>query len=268
MPTPDASTYTSLVKDSALANDYTAVDPIKFRVATSTGTGNLRSYNRGLISAVAPTTITTTAASTTTTVAPTTTTSSKSGTTIPPIAPPTTGAPAVIATTSAPTTTTTTAAPTTTTTTFNISNYVPYVPYAQLDILGNNLVGTFGNLSAYTSLVVPEGITTIGTGAFSYKRNFTKSLVLPDTVSVIQQYAFIDCANFTNAVLSKNLVDIGDYAFSNCYYIFPSVTYLPSSVRTIGHGSFGGCIITTVYVPSAATIQLDSFNPDTTVIRF
>jgi hypothetical protein len=53
MPISDASMYTSFVKNRTLANDYSAVDSIKFRGPSIAS--NLRTPIRGLLSKYMPT---------------------------------------------------------------------------------------------------------------------------------------------------------------------------------------------------------------------
>ena len=47
---------------------------------------------------------------------------------------------------------------------------------------------------------IPDGVTTIGIGAFAYCTNLT-SVVIPDTVKSIDGNAFVSCTSLTNVVI-------------------------------------------------------------------
>ena len=83
---------------------------------------------------------------------------------------------------------------------------------------------------------VPEGVTSIGDGAFAYC-NLT-SVMIPKGVITIGDYAFADC-NLTSVTLPEGVTSIGDWAFESCFSL-TSVT-IPSSVTSIGAATFSGC---------------------------
>ena len=66
-----------------------------------------------------------------------------------------------------------------------------------------------------TSFTIPDGVTSIGTGAFAYCDNLTE-IVIPDSVTSIGDYAFSGCYNLTEIVIPDGVTSIGDYAFHGC----------------------------------------------------
>lgn len=87
-------------------------------------------------------------------------------------------------------------------------------------------------------VVIPDGITTIATWAFSYEKTLT-SVTMPDSVTSIGKEAFISCEALKNVYFSNNVTSIGDSAFSHCSSL-TSVT-LPGSVTSIGSHAFANC---------------------------
>ena len=57
-------------------------------------------------------------------------------------------------------------------------------------------------------VVVPEGVTTIGDGAFKNSVNLT-SITLPEGVTIIGDSAFHGCARLTSVTLPEGLTCIG-----------------------------------------------------------
>lgn len=85
------------------------------------------------------------------------------------------------------------------------------------------------------SLVVQEGVTSIGKSAFE-SVSFKKVLIA-DTVTYIGDYAFCQSSNLDDLTLSEGLIEIGIGAFSSCYSLTKIV--IPDSVVKIGAGAFG-----------------------------
>ena len=120
-----------------------------------------------------------------------------------------------------------------------------------------------------SSVVIPEGITSIRNNAFS---GFTKlkSLTIPNSVTGIDQYAFENCSGLTSVVIPDNVTYIGYAAFQGCNcltsvtipnslasisdWVFQRCSSLtsitiPNSVTSIGNGSFRGCSgLTSVHI--------------------
>ncbi len=91
------------------------------------------------------------------------------------------------------------------------------------------------------SLVIEEGVTTVGNSAFRYCSGFTGNLVIPDSVETIGEFAFADCTGFDgNLVIGNNVTDIGREAFARCNGFRGTLT-LGLRVESIGSHAFTGC---------------------------
>ncbi|MBP3693678.1 MAG: leucine-rich repeat protein [Thermoguttaceae bacterium] len=67
----------------------------------------------------------------------------------------------------------------------------------------------------------------------------SKTLAIPDGVTSIGNGAFYECSSLTSVTIPKSVTSIGNYAFSSCWRL-TSVT-IPESVTSIGGGPFAGC---------------------------
>ena len=88
------------------------------------------------------------------------------------------------------------------------------------------------------TLVIPEGITTIGREAFR-KANGIKKIQFPSSLVSIELYAFSECSNLTEVVIPDGVISIGDSAFRGCASLKKVV--VPSSVVDLGNYAFISC---------------------------
>lgn len=65
------------------------------------------------------------------------------------------------------------------------------------------------------SLVIPEGVTSIGQYAFTYGTGFT-SVSMPNGLQSIGDYAFEVCDNLTEVAVPGTVSGMGSYIFQNC----------------------------------------------------
>ena len=87
-------------------------------------------------------------------------------------------------------------------------------------------------------LVIPDGVTSIGSSAFSRCAGLT-SVTIPSGVTSIGSSAFSGCIGLTSVTIPGSVTSIGSSAFSVCTGL-ASVT-IPSSVTSIGQYAFDGC---------------------------
>lgn len=90
-----------------------------------------------------------------------------------------------------------------------------------------------------TSVVVKEGITNIGDGAF---RECVKieSVELPTSCTIIGDSAFNCCSSLKTIVIPEGVTSIGNYAFYGCAALDSIV--IPEGVTEIGEATFEGCV--------------------------
>lgn len=101
--------------------------------------------------------------------------------------------------------------------------------------------GVLVDASPTTGLVViPDGVTKIGEGAFYGSHNVMK-VVIPDSVKSIEFSAFKACSTLTSVVIGNGLESIGPWAFDSCYNL--TSINIPDSVTSIGQDAFANCLL-------------------------
>lgn len=88
-----------------------------------------------------------------------------------------------------------------------------------------------------TSIVIPEGVTSIGKSAFNLCNKLT-SITLPSTLNSIGDYCFYQCEALGEITFPENLKFIGQDAFKKCAF---QKLYIPGSVETIKPWAFRYC---------------------------
>ena len=107
------------------------------------------------------------------------------------------------------------------------------------------------NYSDIKSVVIEDGVTTIGDRAFSDCYSLT-SVTIPDSVTSIGWYAFSGCDSLTSVTIPDSVISIGLCAFSGCDSL-TSVT-IPDSITSIGDRVFCNCTsLTSVTIPDSVT---------------
>lgn len=87
------------------------------------------------------------------------------------------------------------------------------------------------------SIHIPEGVTSIGNGAF-YGCKSLKHVSLPNTLKSIGEYAFRSCKALTNIVLPDSLTTVGKGAFAGSN--ITDIT-LPEGITSIPAEAFKNC---------------------------
>ena len=104
----------------------------------------------------------------------------------------------------------------------------------------------FEGCDLLASVTIPEGVTSIDVYAFNYCDNL-KSIIIPGSVKV-WEYAFYGCTGLESVEIKEGAEKVGEYAFGNCTAL-TSVT-IPESVTRIDDSAFYGCCkLTGVTIP-------------------
>lgn len=98
----------------------------------------------------------------------------------------------------------------------------------------------FRQQSISGSLIIPEGVTSIGGQAFMNCVNLTGILSLPSTLRGISRFAFDGCKFTCELLLPQNLNGIGEYAFLDCSGLYGNLI-LPEGLSEIEESVFSGC---------------------------
>lgn len=98
----------------------------------------------------------------------------------------------------------------------------------------------YGMTSVIGELVLPESLIEIGQGAFYECSGLSGDLVIPDGVTEIRDYTFYGCAGLDgNLILGKNTESIGVSAFCNCASLTGTLNF-PETISYIGEDAFYG----------------------------
>jgi hypothetical protein len=103
--------------------------------------------------------------------------------------------------------------------------------------IGEEAFSNFSNSSfnpKIKSVVIPEGVISIGDSAFRWLNNLT-NVTIPKSVTSIGNSAFESCGKLTNITISESVISIGNNAFSGCSFKYIKI---PKNVNSIGKEAF------------------------------
>jgi uncharacterized repeat protein (TIGR02543 family) len=108
--------------------------------------------------------------------------------------------------------------------------------------------GAFSYCGSLTEITIPESVTTINQNAFTYTG--LVSVTIPSGVKDIKNFLFSGCQSLTSVTMS-GATSIGQQVFWNCP-LLSSVT-IPDSVTSIGSLTFQNTALTSVTIPAGVT---------------
>ena len=111
--------------------------------------------------------------------------------------------------------------------------------------------GAFFNLEHIETIILPEGVTSIGETAF-YGCTSLKSINLPDTITSIGSRAFADCSSLETIKLPSKLTKISISLFIWCSSLKSII--IPDKVSVIESSAFDGCnALKSIVLPTSVT---------------
>lgn len=113
--------------------------------------------------------------------------------------------------------------------------------------------GAFGSQMELISVTIPDSVTSIGAYAFHICPNLA-SIHIPDSVTAIGDYAFFGCSSLSSISIPQQIVSIGNFAFNGCMNL-QSINF-PDGLRMIGNDAFSGTGLTKVSIPASA-VRID-----------
>lgn len=123
----------------------------------------------------------------------------------------------------------------------------------------------FYSCSRLASVTIPNSVTRIGSNAFEYCISLT-SIELPNSLTSIEYGVFWGCTNLTSILIPNSVTSIGWDAFYGCRSL--TSIEIPNRVTSIGMNAFVGCSgITSLDIPNSVTnIEPGAFSSCTNLI--
>ena len=109
----------------------------------------------------------------------------------------------------------------------------------------------FQSNTSISKVVIENGVTTIGMGAFSRCTQLSE-ITIPNSVNTIGPESFSNCSALSSIIIPNSVIRIDQSAFYNCTSL-TSIT-IPDKVSYISRGAFQGCTsLTSITIPNSVT---------------
>ena len=111
----------------------------------------------------------------------------------------------------------------------------------------------------FQKVILPEGITSIGSYAFTDCKELTE-IDIPEGVTNISNYAFAYCEGLTKVNIPDSVKSIGDDCFCECGSL--QFVNLPKNLKKMGNSVFNECTaLTSIEIPEGVTeIEANAFS--------
>ena len=120
--------------------------------------------------------------------------------------------------------------------------------YSSLDSLIDQYFFSSNNI---TTVIIPDGVTSIGQYSFTDCSNLT-NITIPDSVVSIDEGAFLLCTSLASITIPASVTNIGDYAFSKSAL---TSIIIPDSVTSMGQYVFSDCTGLTTITPNKMMME-------------
>lgn len=110
--------------------------------------------------------------------------------------------------------------------------------------VSNGDYAVYINMYRVEEFEIPNGVTTIGDGAFADCTSLI-SVTIPDSITSIGERAFDGCSSLTNVTIPDSVTSIGSYAFSGCSSL--TTIYCEANSKDFG---CRGCDVWLGYCPA------------------
>ncbi|MCQ2450100.1 MAG: leucine-rich repeat domain-containing protein [Clostridia bacterium] len=124
----------------------------------------------------------------------------------------------------------------------NLSEFEFYKSRFNTVVIGNGItrIGSyaFTYFDNITTVTLPETLKSIGSSAF-YSCTSLKSVAIPNSVTTLENNAFYGCTSLSTVTVGNGLTTLGMQVFSSCSSL--TSINLPESVKQMGWNVFGGC---------------------------
>ena len=117
----------------------------------------------------------------------------------------------------------------------------------------NNIIedNAFFNCSSLTSIIIGDGVTSIGERAFLSCSSLA-STTIGNSVTSIGNYAFSGCSSLTSIIIPNSVISIGKEAFYHCESLTSII--IGDGVTSIGDDAFTHCTsLKSITIPNSVT---------------
>lgn len=123
-------------------------------------------------------------------------------------------------------------------------SYSSYIAYVSFPEGLTNIVDEAFSSSKFTSITIPNSVTSIGERAFYFCERLT-SVTIPNNVTYIGQSAFASCYSMTSVTIGNSVEGILEYTFAECSSL--SSVIIGNSIEYIDGVAFFNCIIDEIH---------------------